>query len=367
MSVTEPMTLAETVLPVVALKFNEPGQTIGSPESLDLSEPYETAFTDENPFNDDSRVIEPPKEPESREMEGQDAEEEKEIPITQKSEIFSDPFPIREEPDGSEGEDTKAEQTFDDFCDFRSGPDILSEKWTEPPQWTEPVAVTFETNFDATFPDADDQMAKHVIAESQVISQDDEDDDDFGDFNEAPTTTFQTSDDTQLPLPQLNLEQFVETLGMMFPNVPIDSESDADSNAKEKIIMRDIESSEALKYKYGNSTSNITLMDSIGIDSKNVLFGMKWNSSMPRFAANLSFDPIQPLKPTKPTDVASGSKDVPVAQFDWTTAGLVNPLDGKFTKFHDLYALCHIFCCFLFASESRGKLIQLHYVSHRGN
>lgn len=68
---------------------------------------------------------------------------------------------------------------------------------------------------------------------------------------------------------------------------------------------------------------------------------MKWNSSMPRFAANLSFDPIQPqtiLQPTKVESskasisgepVAAPSSDVPAAQFDWSSAGLVNPLDGK--------------------------------------
>lgn len=86
---------------------------------------------------------------------------------------------------------------------------------------------------------------------------------------------------------------------------------------------------------------------------------MKWNPGMPRYAANLSFDPIQPqpllLQPTpvgtqvaaasasKPNETSTvltaGIKQsnvkeevgphVPAAQFDWSSAGLVNPLDGE--------------------------------------
>lgn len=73
---------------------------------------------------------------------------------------------------------------------------------------------------------------------------------------------------------------------------------------------------------------------------------------MPRFAANLGFSPLQPMKPTttvasggegggilKPTPAAAatavstglpgGVGDVPAAQFDWDSSGLVNPLHGE--------------------------------------
>lgn len=66
---------------------------------------------------------------------------------------------------------------------------------------------------------------------------------------------------------------------------------------------------------------------------------------MPRFAANLGFSPLEPMKPTSSTagiDPSSipnqtstaanvGSAvvpEVPAAQFDWNSSGLVNPLDG---------------------------------------
>lgn len=61
---------------------------------------------------------------------------------------------------------------------------------------------------------------------------------------------------------------------------------------------------------------------------------------MPRFAANLGFTPLEPMKPTaatilRPTQAVRATQpppiDVPAAQFDWSGAGLVNPLDGKST------------------------------------
>lgn len=74
---------------------------------------------------------------------------------------------------------------------------------------------------------------------------------------------------------------------------------------------------------------------------------MKWNNSMPRYAANLSLDPIQPQTLQQIQANTSGASnsnnhttvsksipkkdvaEVPAAQFDWSGAGLVNPLAGK--------------------------------------
>lgn len=95
---------------------------------------------------------------------------------------------------------------------------------------------------------------------------------------------------------------------------------------------------------------------------------------MPRFASNLGFTPLEPLKslnnPTSPTPIMSTTftsmttptmssssnssssnfysnpiisssipsttstlnSEVPAVQFDWNSSGLVNPLDGKFFK-----------------------------------
>lgn len=81
------------------------------------------------------------------------------------------------------------------------------------------------------------------------------------------------------------------------------------------------------------------------------LHGTKWNSEMPRFAANLGFSPLQPMKPTSVTSTnppsgvlkpvvgggaaaaamssTAGGAEVPAVQFDWDSSGLVNPLHGK--------------------------------------
>ena len=96
------------------------------------------------------------------------------------------------------------------------------------------------------------------------------------------------------------------------------------------------------------------------------LFGPRWNPNIPRFAANLGFAPLEPVKAG--TDLQQGTaisgktgqsftasevsnakiikyhnlmklkrkminfqkfQEVPAAQFDWNSAGLVNPLDAS--------------------------------------
>lgn len=72
------------------------------------------------------------------------------------------------------------------------------------------------------------------------------------------------------------------------------------------------------------------------------LYGEKWNSSAPKFAANLGLSPLEPMKVTSSStsstlstvdsDNIKGHKsilEVPAAQFDWNSSGLINPLDGK--------------------------------------
>lgn len=68
---------------------------------------------------------------------------------------------------------------------------------------------------------------------------------------------------------------------------------------------------------------------------------------MPRFAANLGYNPLEPLKPgtsQNQINIASNKTkgttsnepilaEVPAAQFDWNSSGLVNPLDGKINYF----------------------------------
>lgn len=265
------------------LKFDPepPSLSLDSPASLEDEEPPGGGdFVDENPFGGESP--------------------EKDLPP------ITEPFPVREEPDGSEGEDDsrtndppppQLSSSFDDFTEFRSvlPPDkseLVAEKWVEP--WSE-APPTFEANFEAfeaTFPEQhqlDEEDEKHVIKQEAVAAQSqiqtpqeiqDDEDDDFGDFNEAPTTTTQTFHDTSIShLTTLNLDKFKELLGLMFPEdsevVTVEEKLEGADFNRSSVLqqMRDIEASQALKYKYANSKSNSVLMDSIGIDSKNVVSG----------------------------------------------------------------------------------------------
>jgi hypothetical protein len=98
---------------------------------------------------------------------------------------------------------------------------------------------------------------------------------------------------------------------------------------------------------------------------------------MPRFA--MSFNPLEPLKPSQipSTNVSSDNVScvktsaplqpakvqpdvVPEAEFDWKSAGLINPLDGKklisfFTFFCKLSVSFH-FCSIDFSKKKNKKI-----------
>ncbi|KAG8233755.1 hypothetical protein J437_LFUL003825 [Ladona fulva] len=125
--------------------------------------------------------------------------------------------------------------------------------------------------------------------------------------------------------------------------------SDLKTSLKAGVVwqnLKELENTNALSYQWGGSSSNKALLSSLSIDSRNILFGPRWNStSVPRFAANLGFDPLEPVKasaavskenaaiPHQATRVTSSQdaevqENVPAAQFDWTSSGLVNPLES---------------------------------------
>uniref|UniRef100_A0AAG5CSF3 Aftiphilin clathrin-binding box domain-containing protein n=1 Tax=Anopheles atroparvus TaxID=41427 RepID=A0AAG5CSF3_ANOAO len=194
-----------------------------------------------------------------------------------------------------------------------------------------------------------------------------DDDDDFGEFSDfkQPEVTQPSID----PVPSFSLENVQNLLETMFPNItPEPHASDTGQQSTEVHIpnnslhstLQDFDNTSALSYQYSKSTSSKTLVTALGIDSRNIMYGPKWNSSMPRFAANLSFNPLEPLKPgttaskdtgstanekhanfstaakvatmtagldpLQPTGAPSSS--VPAVQFDWNSSGLVNPLEG---------------------------------------
>ncbi|XP_019562341.3 uncharacterized protein LOC109429690 isoform X2 [Aedes albopictus] len=280
--------------------------------------------------------------------------------------------PIAKEEDDFDGDD------FDDFQEFATFP----AETTHTSKPTEAIVKTHE-------PALDDGVS---------------DDDDFGDFSDfkqsdgttsaeavaaAATTSVAPTSRSYLFQP----ESILSIISGMFPTCATEDNQDdtgqvvhwANLLQRNKVHneLNDMDATQALSYQYPNSESNKSLIRALGIDSRNILFGPKWNSSMPRFAANLSFSPLEPMKPvssssgnsisssssaatinssssagrqeapgsrhhashsqhhlafgldplhptTGPPLTASGALagNVPAVQFDWNSSGLVNPLEG---------------------------------------
>lgn len=177
--------------------------------------------------------------------------------------------------------------------------------------------------------------------------------DDFGDFSDFETTFEQPSvEQSQISLKESicrienksaanKIEDIITTMFSMDSEQceieiqPLISEVDEVWQS-----IKNVEETNALTYQWTNSSSNNVLLNSLGIDSRNILFGPRWNPNVPRFAANLGFTPLEPIKATiDPQPVAlsnvsksqasTNSEEVPAAQFDWNSSGLVNPLEAN--------------------------------------
>ncbi|XP_055585182.1 serine-rich adhesin for platelets [Uranotaenia lowii] len=269
---------------------------------------------------------------------------------------------------------------------------------------TEKEAAATNDDFDdfqefAKFPEEPVNVISQVEQKAATIGSDDYDDedDDFGEFSDfkqsseaVPVAASSVVVPTTSKSIQFSNEAILAVISTMFPSVvAIGEAGSADddtgqqaetesSTAGNKLCqtLLDLDSTHAISYQYGSSESSKELVRALGIDSRNILFGPKWNSSMPRFAANLSFSPLEPMKPTSTTSTttttsssssvtgfsgASASKPpaeigpstmlgsgftldplhhssgdnpslasgMPVVQFDWNSSGLVNPLDAS--------------------------------------
>ncbi|XP_073409869.1 aftiphilin isoform X2 [Dendrobates tinctorius] len=123
--------------------------------------------------------------------------------------------------------------------------------------------------------------------------------------------------------------------------------------------LQDIHDAYGLKYQWGGSHSNKKLLCSLGIDTRNILFtgNKKQPVIVPMYAAGLGMleptkEPLKPLSaaekiasigqasPGPPDDSICSSdqlqESLPPVQFDWSSSGLTNPLDGVDPE---LYAL----------------------------
>ncbi|KAH8351241.1 hypothetical protein KR084_012208 [Drosophila pseudotakahashii] len=225
----------------------------------------------------------------------------------------------------TECQEVEEDDEFGDFADFSA-----AEPETKSPSATAPLKGVFEApslkvHSSTEKEPSEAEMASHLEASIKLPpsepaddgfddfqefatptngspGQSEDDDDDFGDFSEPVVVAPSVPPPPPPAAVLLSIGERVKpVLEMMFPQ---SKELDSISMDKRRLLAQcqrfnfgAIEHAQALDYQWSSSEMRHALVRSLGIDSRNILFGDKWNSSMPRFAANLSFDPLKPLKP----------------------------------------------------------------------
>ncbi|KOC67933.1 Aftiphilin [Habropoda laboriosa] len=197
------------------------------------------------------------------------------------------------------------------------------------------------------------EQTQFVKPDETNVPDKDNDVDDFGDFNDFESA----SEQPVVEQPQINLKESIcqienknaankieDIITTMFSMDSVQCEIEIQSliSQVDKVwqSIKNVEETNALTYQWANSSSNNVLLNSLGIDSRNILFGPRWNPNVPRFAANLGFTPLEPIKATadpqpavtsniNKTQTSTNLEEVPAAQFDWNSSGLVNPLEAS--------------------------------------
>lgn len=123
--------------------------------------------------------------------------------------------------------------------------------------------------------------------------------------------------------------------------------------------LQDVNNAFGLRYQWGGSYTNKALLCSLGIDTRNILFTghKKQPVIVPMYAASLGMleptkEPVKPVSaaemiasiaqsPSVATELSSCPPDstqesLPPVQFDWSSSGLTNPLDGVDPELYEL-------------------------------
>ncbi|CAB3363963.1 Hypothetical predicted protein [Cloeon dipterum] len=229
---------------------------------------------------------------------------------------------------------------FDDFGDFAEASEFQAGEG-------ESVKLEFDAFKDSIEMSSDDNWALPEENVKTAAVLDDDEDDDFGDFEEADekferikSTSPTVDKNNEFACKSNDLysqpEKIKEVVASIFDcNSPLGSpEALSPLSIHLKHLwpeVQDVQNTPALEFQWNNSKSHDQMLSSLGIDTRNILFGHQWNSSMPRFAANLGHSPLEPVKAadilSTSNSMAPEQENVPAAQFDWSGSGLVNPLD----------------------------------------
>ncbi|XP_071454059.1 aftiphilin isoform X2 [Hetaerina americana] len=269
----------------------------------------------------------------------------------------------------------------DDFCDFASAPvpdhgENCATFQSKTERSSDKSNVCSDDEFsdfafapsNSTDPTHSEEVAKDLEVVSGEHRPQDLVDSGADSSKESSAEQFNHTEDFKLfqRLHSGEADPLVETLAeLAFQSLPAGDDKDVSSENLQANLhfgqvwkqLQDVESTHALSYQWGGSSSNKTLLSALAIDSRNILFGPRWNSTaVPRFAANLGFNPLEPVRappaasvvktpkeksgpstgiqppapiqPTRMNAIPSSEENVPAAQFDWNSSGLVNPLES---------------------------------------
>lgn len=161
------------------------------------------------------------------------------------------------------------------------------------------------------------------------------------------------------------VEEEVTTLNSFLKPPDTSQQEDADRGPTNGALrdmwqqLEDVNNAYGLRYQWGGSHTNKVLLCSLGIDTRNILFTghKKQPVIVPMYAASLGM--LEPTKePVKPVSAAemiasiaqspsvatelntcppdTAQESLPPVQFDWSSSGLKNPLDGVDPELYEL-------------------------------
>ncbi|XP_076268511.1 aftiphilin isoform X2 [Rhynchophorus ferrugineus] len=177
---------------------------------------------------------------------------------------------------------------------------------------SEPILNESDEEFDdfADFTSCENNIVQNLPSVKTVDITDNCDD--FGEFASISSDKICTSNDNILVENVLfNEKQAFEKstviLKEMFPasETVIKDYCSQDIEVNDKIFnqIKSITETHALSFQWPKSASQNFLLKALNIDSRNILYGPGWNPSMPRFAANLSLTPLEPIKSETPASL----------------------------------------------------------------
>lgn len=185
----------------------------------------------------------------------------------------------------------------------------------------------------------------------------DESDDEFGDFGEADTfNNVSVAPQLSIKETEPSIRHHLETLSEescdLLQTLFISEQSSHESEEEPSVLLDQIvlkegeifekignpSSCSALDHQWKESAAYNIIMSTLGIDSRILLDGESWRSSVPKYpknAASLMTPGLltpEPVSNETPNNESTSTDQVSPAQFDWSNSGLTNPLDENDQK-----------------------------------